>query len=244
MKINNKIIRFSGIPLSFILLILLVSVCVPQEDNFSGLREQMVRTQIEARGIDDEKVLDAFRDVERHRFVLPRYISMAYRDSPLPIEEGQTISQPYIVALMTEMLNLEKDDKVLEVGTGSGYQAAILAQIVDSVYTIEIFEKLGKKASQLFDQLGYDNIYTKIGDGYKGWPEHAPFDAIIVTAAPEKIPEPLKRQLAEGGRMIIPVGGDAAQELVLLRMKKGKIKQQSVLPVRFVPMISEDGEKY
>ena len=244
MKINNKIIRFSGIPLSFILLILLVSVCVPQENNFRGLREQMVRTQLKARGIDDEKVLDAFRDVERHRFVLPRYISMAYRDSPLPIEEGQTISQPYIVALMTEMLNLEKDDKVLEVGTGSGYQAAILAQIVDSVYTIEIFEKLGKKASQLFDQLGYDNIYTKIGDGYKGWPEHAPFDAIIVTAAPEKIPEPLKRQLAEGGRMIIPVGGDAAQKLVLLRMKKGKIKQQSVLPVRFVPMISEDGEKY
>jgi len=175
---------------------------------------------------------------------LPRYVSMAYRDSPLPIEEGQTISQPYIVALMTETLNLEKDDKVLEIGTGSGYQAAILAEIVDSVYTIEIFEKLGKKASQLFDELGYDNIYTKIGDGYKGWPEHAPFDAIIVTAAPSDIPEPLKEQLAEGGRMIIPVGGDAVQELILLKKRNGKIKQQSVLPVRFVPMISDDGEKY
>lgn len=244
MKISSKTIRFSGIPISFLLLILFVSVCVPQEDNFRGLREQMVRTQLEARGIDDEKVLNAFRNVERHRFVLPRYVSMAYRDSPLPIEEGQTISQPYIVAYMTETLNLEKDDKVLEIGTGSGYQAAILAEIVDSVYTIEIFEKLGKKSRELFDELGYDNIHSKIGDGYKGWPKHAPFDAIIVTAAPSNIPEPLKEQLAEGGRMIIPVGGDAVQELVLLRKRNGKIRQQSKLPVRFVPMISDDGEKY
>jgi len=244
MKINNKIIRFSGILLSFILLILFASVCVAQEDNFRGLREQMVRTQLKTRGIDNEKVLDAFRNVERHRFVLPRYVSMAYRDSPLPIEEGQTISQPYIVAYMTQALKLVKEDKVLEIGTGSGYQAAILAEIVDSVYTIEIFEELGKKAKTLFNELGYDNIYTKIGDGYKGWPAHAPFDAIIVTAAPSNIPESLKNQLAEGGRMIIPVGGDAVQELVLLKNKNGKIKQQSVLPVRFVPMISEEGEKY
>lgn len=244
MKNIRKIIGSLRILLTLIFLFFSVSYCVPQEDNFRGLREQMVRTQLEARGIDDEKVLDAFRNVERHRFVLPRYVSMAYRDSPLPIDEGQTISQPYIVALMTETLNLEKDDKVLEIGTGSGYQAAILAEIVDSVYTIEIFEKLGKKARQLFNELGYDNIYTKIGDGYKGWPGQAPFDAIIVTAAPSDIPEPLKNQLAEGGRMIIPVGGDAVQELVLLKKRNGKIRQQSVLPVRFVPMISDDGEKY
>jgi protein-L-isoaspartate(D-aspartate) O-methyltransferase len=243
----NRNIQLTGnltVPLILLILTFSVLQCNSQEGNFNGLREQMVRNQLKARGIEDEQVLDAFREVVRHKFVLPRYISMAYRDSPLPIEEGQTISQPYIVAYMTEALNLEKDDKVLEIGTGSGYQAAILAQIVDSVFTIEIFESLGKKAKALFNQLGYDNIYTKIGDGYKGWPGHAPFDAIIVTAAPSNIPEPLKKQLAEGGRMIIPVGGDAVQELVLLKKRKGKIKEQSVLPVRFVPMISVDGEKY
>jgi protein-L-isoaspartate(D-aspartate) O-methyltransferase len=244
MKRKMQITGNFTFPVILLILIFSVSQCNSQEGNFNGLREQMVRTQLQARGINDKQVLDAFMEVERHKFVLPRYISMAYRDSPLPIEEGQTISQPYIVAYMTEALNLEKDDKVLEIGTGSGYQAAILAQIVDSVFTIEIFESLGKKAKALFNQLGYNNIYTKIGDGYKGWPEHAPFDAIIVTAAPSNIPEPLKEQLAEGGRMIIPVGGDAVQELVLLKKRKGKIKQQSVLPVRFVPMISKDGEKY
>ena len=244
MNRNMQITGNFAIALILLVLIFSVSRCNSQEGNFNGLREQMVRTQLKARGIDDEKVLDAFRNVERHRFVLPRYVSMAYRDSPLPIEKGQTISQPYIVAYMTETLNLEKDDKVLEIGTGSGYQAAILAEIVDSVFTIEIFESLGKKARRLFDVLGYDNIHTKIGDGYKGWPEHSPFDAIIVTAAPSNIPEPLKKQLAEGGRMIIPVGGDAIQELILLRKRKGKIRQRSVLPVRFVPMISNDGNKY
>jgi len=215
------------------------------EDTYlhKGLRNQLVQT-ISRKGITDKRVLDAIGEVPRHFFFDSAFIEQAYDDKPFPIGAGQTISQPYIVALMTETLNLEKDDKVLEIGTGSGYQAAILAEIVDSVYTIEIFEKLGKKASQLFDELGYDNIYTKIGDGYKGWPEHAPFDAIIVTAAPSDIPEPLKEQLAEGGRMIIPVGGDAVQELILLKKRNGKIKQQSVLPVRFVPMISDDGEKY
>jgi protein-L-isoaspartate(D-aspartate) O-methyltransferase len=243
MTIKNKLIRFSGIPLSFVLLLLFASECVPQENNFSGLREQMVRTQLKARGIENRQVLDAFREVERHRFVLPRYVSMAYQDSPLPIDEGQTISQPYIVAFMTEALELKKDDKVLEIGTGSGYQAAILAEIVDSVYTIEIFEKLGKKAKSLFDELGYKNIYTKIGDGYKGWPEHAPFDAIIVTCAPNDVPEPLKNQLAEGGRMIIPVGGDAVQQLILLKKRREKIRQESILPVRFVPMLDPEGKK-
>lgn len=243
MKFFRKIVSHLRISLTLILLFCSVSYCVPQEGNFSGLRERMVKTQIEARGITDEKVLDAFRKVERHKFVLPRYISMAYQDSPLPIDVGQTISQPYIVAYMTEALNLEKDDKVLEIGTGSGYQAAILAEIVDSVYTIEIFEKLGNKAKNLFDELGYKNIYTKIGDGYKGWPEHAPFDAIIVTCAPTDVPEPLKNQLDEGGRMVIPVGGDAVQQLVLLTKKRGRLKQKSILPVRFVPMLDTDGKK-
>jgi len=187
-----------------------------QQNYFTDLRERMVQTQIKNRGINDKRVLDAFLNVERHRFVLPEYISSAYRDSPLPIAEGQTISQPYIVAFMTEALELTEDDKVLEIGTGSGYQAAILAEIVDSVFTIEIFETLGNKAGSLFNELGYNNIYTKIGDGYKGWKEFAPFDAIIVTCSPTHIPEPLKNQLVEGGRMIIPVGKNPVQELVLL----------------------------
>ena len=204
----------------------------------------MVETQIEARGIEDKKVLDAFREVERHKFVLPQYLPYAYADSPLPIGQGQTISQPYIVAYMTEALDLQKTDKVLEIGTGSGYQAAILAEICDSVFTIEIFEKLAEKAQQLFNQLGYDNIVSKVGDGYKGWPEYAPFDGIIVTCAPTEIPTPLQQQLAEGGRMIIPVGDDPVQNLVLMVKKRGKIRKQSVLPVRFVPMIDPDGQKY
>ncbi len=232
--------------LSRILLLLLFPIlsCAQNNDPFFHLRNQMVKNQIKARGITDEKVLEAFREVERHKFVLPRYVSHAYIDSPLPIEEGQTISQPYIVALMTDELQLKKDDKVLEIGTGSGYQAAILAEICDSVYTIEIFEKLGKKAKQRFSELGYKNIRCKIGDGFLGWPEHAPFDAIIVTCAPTEIPEPLKTQLAEGGRMIIPVGDNPVQELVLLRKKRGKIRRQDILPVRFVPMIDGEGKKY
>ncbi len=228
----------------FLIMILPVVSCGQNSEPFFHLRNKMVENQIEARGITDKKILDAFREVERHRFVLPRHIPLAYRDSPLPIDEGQTISQPYIVAYMTNALDLKKDDKVLEIGTGSGYQAAILAEIVDSVYTIEIFEKLGKKSRQLFDELGYDNIYSKIGDGFKGWPEHAPFDAIIVTCAPSNVPNPLKTQLAEGGRMIIPVGGNVVQELVLLKKKRGKIRQENVLPVRFVPMIDKEGKKY
>ena len=243
MKTGKKKLSHSKVVFTLTLLFFSFSACVGQEGNFSGLREQMVKTQLEARGIDDEQVLKAFRKVERHKFVLPRYISLAYQDSPLPIDEGQTISQPYIVAYMTEALNLEQDDNVLEIGTGSGYQAAILAEIVDSVYTIEIFEKLGNKAKSLFDELGYKNIYTKIGDGYKGWPEHAPFDAIIVTCAPTDVPGPLKNQLAEGGRMVIPVGGDAVQQLVLLTKKQKKLKQKSVLPVRFVPMLDTEGKK-
>ncbi len=145
---------------------------------------------------------------------------------------------------MTEILNLKRTDKVLEIGTGSGYQAAILAELCDSVFTIEIFEKLAQKAGRVFEELGYDNIHTKTGDGYMGWQEFAPFDAVIVTCSPTKVPEPLKEQLAEGGRMIIPVGESPVQNLVLLKKRKGKLRQENVLPVRFVPMIDSEGEKY
>lgn len=218
--------------------------CGQADDSFFILRQKMVDTQIEARGVSDKKVLEAMLKVERHKFVLPQYIPFAYNDSPLPIDEGQTISQPYIVAFMTEALKLKKNDKVLEIGTGSGYQAAILAEICDSVFTIEIFDKLGVKAEKLFKKLGYDNIQCLIGDGYLGWPLYAPFDAIIVTCAPERIPGPLQEQLAEGGRMIIPVGKDPVQHLIILTKKSGKIRERNILPVRFVPMVSPDGKRY
>jgi len=204
----------------------------------------MVKTQIQSRGITDKNVIDAFLKVERHKFVLKEYLSMAYNDSPLPIDEGQTISQPYVVAFMTEALRLKPSDKVLEIGTGSGYQAAILAEICQMVYTVEIFDSLGEKAKQLFSELGYNNIKCKIGDGYKGWPQFAPYDAIIVTCSPTHIPKPLKEQLAESGKMIIPVGKYPYQNLVLLEKRKGKIRETKVLPVRFVPMISDEGETY
>lgn len=226
---------------------LLNNACMSQIQepvNYSEERTSMVRNQIRARGINDEKVLAAMLKVQRHCFVPPAYRSEAYEDYPLPVGEGQTISQPYIVAFMTEALDLEKEDKVLEIGTGSGYQAAILAEICDSVFTIEIFRSLALSAMKILDELGYTNVFVKIGDGYQGWAEHAPYDAIIVTCAPDHIPEMLETQLAEGGRMIIPVGGDYTQNLILLKKKAGRLQKQNVLPVRFVPMINEDGEKY
>ena len=241
----NRIIVSSWINCCFIPLFYTISFqSCAQNTDFAALRMQMVKTQIEARGISNPNVLKAFQKVERHRFVLPEYISKSYEDYPLPIDEGQTISQPYIVAFMTEALDLNPSDKILEIGTGSGYQAAILAEICDSVFTIEIFPKLGGKAIDLFSELGYKNIFGKIGDGYKGWPENAPFDAIIVTCSPTHIPQPLKEQLAEGGKMIIPVGSYPSQSLVLLEKRKGKIKQKEILPVRFVPMIDEKGGTY
>lgn len=233
--------------ISFIILVLFFlvqNVFAQETETFRIRREMMVRQQIEARGISNLDVLNAFREVPRHQFVLSEYIRFAYNDSPLPITEGQTISQPYIVAFMTDVLHLKSTDKILEIGTGSGYQAAILAQICDSVFTVEIFESLVLKAKQVFTNLNYTNIYCKTGDGYKGWKIHAPFDAIIVTCSPTHVPEPLKEQLAEGGRMIIPVGKDRVQYLVLLQKKRGKIKEKNVLPVRFVPMINEDKRKY
>jgi protein-L-isoaspartate(D-aspartate) O-methyltransferase len=217
---------------------------INQTQDYTHLREKMVTRQLEARGITNRRVLHAFRTVERHRFVLPEYQMLAYSDQPLPIKENQTISQPYVVAFMTEQLDLKQENKVLEVGTGSGYQAAILAQLCDTVYTIEIFETLVEDAKDLFRDLGYHNIYVKQGDGYQGWPEHAPFDAIIVTCSPTQVPKPLVAQLAEGGRFIIPVGRKFAQSLVLIRKQKGRLTQEKVLPVRFVPMINEDGQSY
>lgn len=204
----------------------------------------MVEYQIEARGVRDKPVLNAMKRVERHLFIPESYRHSAYGDHPLPIGDGQTISQPYIVALMTDKLDLSQHDKVLEVGTGSGYQAAILGEICDSVFSIEIYESLHKKAGDLLDELGYENIYLKYGDGYKGWKEHAPYDAIIVTCAPTHVPPALQHQLAEGGRMVIPTGTQYRQELYLLIKKDGKLIQDDIVPVQFVPMIRENGDVY
>lgn len=206
------------------------------QDEYTGLRYKMVEDQIAARGINDQKVLEAMRTVPRHSFVPESYQSYAYRDRPLPIGEGQTISQPYMVGYMTEAIQPDQSDKVLEIGTGSGYQAAVLAEIVDEVYTLEIIPELGNRAKELLRELGYTNVFAKVSDGYHGWSEHAPFDAIVVTAAAEKIPEPLLDQLAEGGRMVIPIGAQhEVQHLVLVRKKNGKIKMENLFPVRFVP---------
>lgn len=212
--------------------------------NYAEERAQMVKWQIENRGINDPEILDAMRTVKRHHFVPKQYRSRAYRDGPLSIGHGQTISQPYIVALMTEKLQLDENDKVLEIGTGSGYQAAVLAEITPHVYSIEIVEELAIKARETLRQQGYSNVHLKIGDGFKGWKKHAPFDGIIVTCSPSNVPEPLKQQLAEGGRMIIPVGGPYIQQLVLLKKKQGKIEKSSVSGVRFVPMVDDEGDRY
>jgi len=229
----------------FILAFLFISATInPGNDKYLKVRQRMVRDQVVARGITDQSVIQAMLNVKRHLFVPRNYQRMAYEDRPLSIGEGQTISQPYIVALMTETLELKKNMKVLEIGTGSGYQAAILAEIVDEVYTIEIIEKLGLKAENLLKSLNYNNISFKIGDGYKGWEEYAPFDAIIVTCAPTDIPKPLEIQLKEGGKMIIPLGGSITQELVLFEKKNGKLIRKVVAPVRFVPMVRHDGIRY
>ena len=210
------------------------------QERYEDLRNQMVETQIVARGVQDPATLGAMKSVPRHLFV-PSYLAdRAYGDFPLPIGEGQTISQPYIVALMTEMIRPTRAMRVLEVGTGSGYQAAVLAEIVDSVYTIEIVPELAASAAERLRRLGYNNVASRQGDGYLGWPEHAPFDAIIVTAAPDHIPGPLVEQLKDGGVMVIPVGPIASVQSLTLVSKKGKdILTQSKLPVRFVPLTRE-----
>jgi len=208
------------------------------QDDFSSARAAMVEKQIVKRGVTDSLVLAAMRKVPRHEFVPESYRGYSYADEPLPIGEGQTISQPYIVALMTETLKLNRDSKVLEVGTGSGYQAAVLAEVAASVYTIEIVESLCREATVTLASLGYKNVHVRCGDGYRGWPEEAPFDAIIVTAAPDHIPQPLVDQLKPGGKMSIPVG-DVYQELMLITKTESGVVEQSILPVRFVPMTGE-----
>lgn len=209
-----------------------------QPVSFENRRMEMVENQIVRRGVTDSAVIDAMRTVPRHRFVEDKYVKEAYGDHPLPIGEGQTISQPFVVAAMTEALGVGPKDTVLEVGTGSGYQAAVLAEIVDQVYTIEIIEPLGKAAERVLNELEYNNVHVKIGDGYKGWPEHAPFHGIIVTAAPDHVPQPLIDQMAMWGRMVIPVGKDLQSLLVLTKTPEG-IKREEKFGVRFVPMTGE-----
>jgi protein-L-isoaspartate(D-aspartate) O-methyltransferase len=202
------------------------------------LRERMVKQQIEARNVSDPAVLEAMRAVPRHRFAPDHAPERAYSDRPLPIGHDQTISQPYIVARMTELVRPDSTDHTLEIGTGSGYQAAVLSTIVDSVYTIEIIPELAATATTRLRRLGYDNVVVRNADGFKGWPRRAPFDAIVVTAAPEEIPPPLLDQLADGGRMIIPVGPTGrTQELTLVTKEDGEISKQTLAPVRFVPFL-------
>ena len=209
------------------------------DTELAAQREIMVREQIAGRGITDSATLHAMRAVPRHEFLPLRLRGEAYADYPLPIGHGQTISQPYIVAFMTEVICPRPGDKILEIGAGSGYQAAVLAHTGAEVYTVEIIEPLAELARQNLERLGYKNARVIHGDGFRGWPEHAPFDAIVVTCAPDKIPTNLVAQLKDGGRMIIPVGGGMEQQLILLRKRGEVIENQSVMPVRFVPMTGE-----
>lgn len=229
------------LPVSILFWFFLVSPPV-QEDVYKEKREEMVRQSIEGRGIKDKAVLQAMRSVKRHLFVPKEEVDEAYADNPLPIGSGQTISQPYIVAYMTEMLKPTPQMKVLEIGTGNGYQAAVLAEIVKEVYTVEIIPELGESAIRRLKALGYDNVQVKVGNGYHGWQEHAPYDAIIVTAAAEAVPPPLLAQLKEGGRMVIPIGSpNSTQTLMLVEKKKGKAVSRKLMPVIFVPFTG--GEK-
>lgn len=203
-------------------------------------RQDMVEYDIKGRGIKDEKVLKAMLKVPRHLFVDEAYQMYAYADHPLPIDAGQTISQPYIVALMTEAIKPKSADRVLEIGTGSGYQAAVLAEIVKEVYTLEIKKVLAEKSARLLKKLGYKNVKVRHGDGYFGWKEHAPFDAIVITAAANKVPKPLIEQMKEGGRMILPLDKTRYyQTLTIFRKKNNKIIKEEIIPVRFVPMTGE-----
>ena len=234
-------------PLVFILLIFIIFLLIviyehdkiDEIDDYIEKRQSMVLNQLHSRDIIDSKVLQAMLTIPRHQFVDLRIRESAYNDYPLSIGEGQTISQPYIVALMTQLLELKGNEKVLEIGTGSGYQAAVLAEIVKEVYTIEIYESLSKKSEKLLNDLSYRNIKFKVGDGYYGWEEYAPYDAIIVTCAPDHVPPPLLQQIKDdGGRIVIPVGGIwMVQTLMKIEKTGGKIKSKGIIGVRFVPMI-------
>jgi protein-L-isoaspartate(D-aspartate) O-methyltransferase len=220
-------------------------MAAPGADLYALARQRMVAEQLAAPGRDitNARVLAVMGRVPRHEFVPERLRRDAYRDYPLPIGQGQTISQPYIVAFMTEQLEPKPTDRVLEVGTGSGYQAAVLAEMTAEVYTMEIIEELAQRAAADLKRLGYTNVHVRAGDGYRGWAEAAPFDAVIVTCAPEHVPQPLVDQLKEGGRMVIPIGRIWNQELVLLRKRGGKLEQHAVLPVSFVPMTGQAQEQ-
>lgn len=234
-----------GAFVTVVIYLLLMGMVFPQpkqseEAAFAKKRQLMVDEQLRARNITDRRVLEAMERVPRHLFIDPRFRGEAYEDYPLPIEEGQTISQPYIVALMTQWLELKGKEKVLEVGTGSGYQAAVLAELADRVYTIEIHEALAKQAAQTLRRLKYERIEVRSGDGFFGWKEQAPFDAIIVTCATSRVPPPLFEQLKEGGRLIAPLGDtDEVQVLTLVTKVKGQAKSRAISGVRFVPMTGE-----
>ncbi|MBA7548809.1 Protein-L-isoaspartate O-methyltransferase [subsurface metagenome] len=223
----------------FLLIFIYENDKIDEIDDYIEKRQNMVLSQLQSRDIIDSKVLQAMLTVPRHQFVDPRIRESAYNDYPLSIGEGQTISQPYIVALMTQLLGLKGDEKVLEIGTGSGYQAAVLAEIVEEVYTVEIYESLSKKSEKLLNDLGYRNVKFKVVDGYYGWEEYAPYDVIVVTCAPDHVPPPLLQQIKDdGGRIVIPVGGIwMVQTLMKIEKMEGKIKSKGIIGVRFVPMI-------
>jgi protein-L-isoaspartate(D-aspartate) O-methyltransferase len=243
--------RFSNLAVLFCLLSLTALGCASEpasqppavaaqnsttvRDTFAVQRDAMVDEQIRARGIEAPAVLNAMRKVPRHQFVPPQVRHMAYNDHPLPIGSGQTISQPYIVAYMTEAAEISPRDKVLEIGTGSGYQAAILGEVAREVYTIEIIPELAERARNTLADLGYANVHVMAGNGYLGWPEHAPFDAILVTAAPDQVPQALVDQLGLGGRMVVPVGDFVQNMMIIEKTRNGVVKRQTI-PVRFVPM--------
>lgn len=227
-----------------VIFLIFISPFIIAADPYALKREAMVENDIKGRGIKDKKILEVMGRIPRHLFVDKSLRDRAYGDYPLPIGEGQTISQPYVVALMTEALRLKPDDRVLEIGTGSGYQAAVLAEIAKEVYTIEIRESLADMASKRLKDLGYRNVKVKYADGYFGWEEYAPFDAIIITAAPNHIPPPLIKQLKEGGRLIVPLGSTVYyQTLTLATKKKGDLDVEQMGPVAFVPMIGEAQKK-
>ena len=225
-----------------VLFFLLFSIsCTQNDPNFDRLRKLMIKNQLQSRGIRDDAILKVMRSVERHNFVPENYRDRAYSDGPLPIGHGQTISQPYIVAFMTEQLQVSSQHKVLEIGTGSGYQAAILGELAKHVFTIEIIPELAEDAKNILNHLSYKNITVRAGDGYKGWPEEAPFERIMVTAAPTEVPQMLVDQLAPGGRMILPVGAQFLVQYlwVIEKDDQGTVTKEKILPVRFVPMVKE-----
>ncbi len=239
---NHSTSQRFGIALGTLVACLALTAPAQTEDEFAQHRDQMVSRQIERRGVTDPATLAAMRAVPRHEFIPEDTRAYAHGDHPVPIGHGQTISQPYIVAYMTELLELEDGDKVLEIGTGSGYQAAVLAEIIDDVHTVEIIPALARSAKSRLERLGYQRVNAKQADGYHGWEENAPFDAIIVTAAASHVPPPLVEQLAVGGRMIVPVGATPwSQNLILItKDEEGAVRTRNLIPVRFVPLTGED----